>query len=62
VRNERGKMLGASGQFQSELKSTRRERERALGEHDEAHQDCIMAQTERDTTMDKMKEATRVTS
>jgi hypothetical protein len=58
VKNERDELLWASGQFQSELESICRERERALGERDEALQECIIAQKERDIATDQLKEAT----
>jgi uncharacterized protein (DUF3084 family) len=62
VKSERDKLLRASRQFQSELESVRHERKHALGEHDEARQECIIAQREKNTAEDRMKEATRAAS
>jgi uncharacterized protein (DUF3084 family) len=62
VKNEHDELLRALGQFQSELRSIRHEREQALGERDEARQECIIVQKERDTTADQMKKATRAAS
>jgi hypothetical protein len=50
-------LLRASSQFQSDLESIRCEHEHALGEHNEARQECIIAQNEQDTMMDQRKEA-----
>jgi uncharacterized protein (DUF3084 family) len=62
VKSEHDELLRASGQFQSELESIRHEREHALGEHDEARQECIRARREKATADDQMKDATRVAS
>jgi hypothetical protein len=52
VKNEHDELLRGSKQFQSELESACRECEHALGGHDEARQECIIAQREKDTAMD----------
>jgi uncharacterized protein (DUF3084 family) len=62
VKNECDELLRASEQFQSKLESVRREREHALGERDEARQECIIAQREKDTAMDQLKDVARVAS
>jgi hypothetical protein len=62
VKSKCNELLQGSEQFQSELESIRREHEHALGEHDEAHQECIIAQREKDTVIDQMKEAARAAS
>jgi hypothetical protein len=49
VKVEHDELLRASGQFQSDLGSIRREREHALEERDEARQECIIARKKRDT-------------
>jgi hypothetical protein len=49
VKVEHDELLWASGQFQSDLGSIRREHEHALDECDEAHQECIIARKEQDT-------------
>jgi hypothetical protein len=54
VKNERDELLWASRQFQSELRSICHEGERALGERDEARQECVIGQKEWDTAMDQM--------
>jgi uncharacterized protein (DUF3084 family) len=48
--------LWASEQFQAKLESISHEREHALGERDEARQECIIAQREKDTTIDQLKD------
>jgi uncharacterized protein (DUF3084 family) len=62
VKNERDELLRASLQFQSELKSIRCEREHALGERDEARQECIIARREKDIATDQMKDTACVAS
>jgi uncharacterized protein (DUF3084 family) len=62
VKNECDELLRASEQFQSKLESVRREREHALGERDEARQECIIAQREKDTATDQLKDVARVAS
>jgi hypothetical protein len=53
VKEEHDELSWAAGQFQSELGSIRHKHERALGGHDEAHQECIIiAQKEWDATVD----------
>jgi uncharacterized protein (DUF3084 family) len=54
VKSECDELLQALERFQSELESIRREREHALGEHDEARQECIIAQREKATAEDQM--------
>jgi uncharacterized protein (DUF3084 family) len=58
VKDEGDELSWAAEQFQSKLGSIRREHERALGERDEAHQECIIARKEQDAIVDQMKEAT----
>ena len=62
MKDEHDALLRTAVQFQSELGSIYCERERALGECDEACQGCIIARQERDTATVQMKEATRAAS
>ena len=62
VKTERVELLRVSAQHVSELGLIRREREQALGERDEARQECIIARQERDTVKDQLKNATREVS
>jgi choline kinase len=49
VKSERDELSQASKQFQTELDSIRRKREHALGERNEACQECNIAQREKNT-------------
>jgi uncharacterized protein (DUF3084 family) len=60
VKSERDELSQASKQLQANLDSIRLEREHALGERDEARQECNIAQQEKITTENKLKETTRV--
>jgi uncharacterized protein (DUF3084 family) len=62
VKDERDELLQALGQFPPELGSIRREREHALSERDEAHQECIIARKEQDTATYQINDATRAAS
>jgi hypothetical protein len=52
VKDERDKLSRVARQFQSELGSIRHEHERALGERDEACQECVIARKESDAAVD----------
>jgi uncharacterized phage infection (PIP) family protein YhgE len=60
VKSEHDELSQASKQLQANLDSIRLEREHALGERDEARQECNIAQREKITTENKLTETTRV--
>jgi uncharacterized protein (DUF3084 family) len=62
VKSEHDELSQASKRFQTELNSIHREHEHSLGECDEARQECNIAQREKNTVEDQMKETTRVAS
>ncbi|CAD6265970.1 unnamed protein product [Miscanthus lutarioriparius] len=62
VKAEHVELLRVSAQHVSELGLIRREREQALGERDEARQECIIARQVRDIVKDQLKNATREVS
>jgi chromosome segregation ATPase len=60
AKSERNELSQASKQLQADLDSVRLEHEYALGERDEAHQECNIALREKITAEDKLKETTHV--
>jgi predicted transcriptional regulator len=60
VKSKRDELSQASKWLQTDLDSIYHEREHALGERDEAHQECNIARREKNTVEDQMKETMRV--
>jgi hypothetical protein len=62
VKSEHDEQLQALDRFQTEHDSVYHEHEHALGERNEACQECNIARREKNTVEDRMKEATHVAS